>query len=176
MDSTAIRYEKIKTLDQLLPARGPNIYTSGLRDNEKGFVKYGPASSSQPTLIITDPIYDDDGNGILPGYYELMLSSDRQNLLLTQRQTIIAIIPVFKIEEDKSQEQSTQPMDYWSQRKYDKEEKKKQKKKEKLIRLGKMTDEPEIYNKANIQYDVNGSYYLIEYERGAIRAWGTLKI
>lgn len=177
MENTALQFEKMKSVDRLLPARGPNTYQAGINDRDKAYVKYGPKSSDQPTLIIPDAIYDNDGNGILPGYYELMLSVDRQNLLLTQRQVIIAIIPVFKLEEDKSQEEVKQPMDWISQKKYNHAQKKKEKKRKKLIKEGKIPeDEMGKYNNATIQYEQQGGYYLIKYERGAIRAWGALKI
>lgn len=176
MENTALQLEKVKSLDRLLPTRGPNIYQAGIKDRDKGHVKYGPKSSDQPTLIIADAIYDEDGNGIMPGYYELMLSEDRQNLLLSQRQVLVALIPVFKIEEDKSQEYLTQPMDWRSQRKYDRAQKKQEKKTKKLIKEGKMSEEPEIYNNATIQYEKEGGYYLIKYERGKIQAWGALKL
>lgn len=177
VDSAAIRFEKMKSVDQLLPRRGPNIYNAGIKDYDKGHVKYGAPSSSQPTLIITDPIYDEDGNGILPGYYELSLSIDRKNLLLTQRQEIAAIIPVFKVEEDKSKIDITQqPMDDKSQKKADKEQKKKDKETKKMISEGRVPDEPEVYNRADIEYKSDGNYYLIKYERGMVRAWGAIKI
>lgn len=177
VDSAAIRFEKMKSVDQLLPRRGPNIYNAGIKDYDKGYVKYGAASSSQPTLIIPDPIYDEDGNRILPGYYELGLSVDRQNLLLTQKQEVIAVIPVFKVEEDRSKiDIVQQPMDSKSQRKADKEQKKKDKETKKLAKEGRMPDLPEIYNKADIEYNPDGKYYLIKYERGAVRAWGAIKI
>lgn len=176
VDSAAIRFEKMKSVDQLLPRRGPNIYNAGIKDYDKGYVKYGAPSSDQPTLIISDPIYDDEGNGILPGYYELKLSEDRQNLLLTQKQDVMAIIPVFKVEEDKSADKSIQqPMDWKSQKKADWEQKKKDKETKKLIKEGRIPDVPSVYNRANIQYEPDGNYYLIEYERGRIRAWGAIK-
>lgn len=175
-NSTALQMEKFKTLDQLLPARGPNVYNSGIKDNQKAFVLYGPEASDQPTLIITDPIYDEDGNTINPGYYELMLSFDKQTLFLTQSQKIIATMPVFQLEEDKNQEPVAQPMNNKSQRKFNKEQKKKEKKDKKLKAQGKMPTQPGIYNEASIEYDVSGDYYLVKYERGRIRAWGALKL
>lgn len=173
--STALQMEKFKSIDKLLPARGPKIYSSGLGDSEEAFAIYGPKASDQPTLIITEAIYDDDRNMIPSGYYELMLSFDKQTLLLTQSQKIIATIPVFKVEEDKTQEE-LQPMDSISQWKFDRAQKKKEKKNKKLAAEGKMPTEPGVYNEASIEYDVGGDYYLVKYERGRIRAWGALKL
>lgn len=175
MNNAALQMEKFKSVDQHLPPRGPNIYSSGLKDSEEAFAIYGPKASDQPTLIITDPIFDDDRNMIAPGHYELMLSFDKQTLLLTQSQKIMATIPVFKVEEDIKDAQYIQPKDNKTQKKLDKEQKKKDKKNKKLIAQGKMVTEPEIHNEASIEYDVEGDYYLLKYERGPIRAWGALK-
>lgn len=176
MSNAALQMEKFKTNDQLLPARGPNIYNAGIKDNDKGYVKYGPKSSDQPNLMIIDPIEDNDGNIIMPGYYQLLLSYDRTMLILAQSEKIIALIPVFKLEEDKKKEELKQPMDNKSQKQFDKKKAKEEKKNKKLIQSGKMMDVPQIYNKASIEYDDKGQYYLIKYERGALRAWGTIKI
>jgi len=176
MSSVALQLEKMKGIDKLLPPRGSNVYASGLNDADKGNVKYGPASSDQPTLIITEALYDEDENVIPQGYYELALSDDRQNLLLTQSQRLVAVIPVFKIEEDLPQAQVVQPMDKKSQRKADKAAKKKAKKTQKLIKNGEITEAPGIYNNATIEYNEDGDYYLIKYERGRIQAWGAVKL
>ena len=162
------------TLEKMLPPRGASTYSSGLEDRNKAEFIYGPKSSNEPTLIIVDPICDDDGNVILSGYYELKLSADRTILILSQSQKVVATIPVFKIEEDKSQTEQ-QPMNKKSQRKFDKEQKKQAKKNKKLIKQGKIPSEPQIYNNATIEYDVKGDYYLIKYECGKIRAWGAVK-
>ena len=164
---------QVKKLDQLLAPRGPSTYSAGVKDGEKGIVRYAHPSSNHPNLMIVSPIYDDDGNAIMPGYYELILSEDRQILILAQSQNIIAKIPVFKVEEDRNQEQVAQPMDYKTQKKFDIAQKKKEKK---SVKEGKTPNtEPEIYMNATIQYDNEGDYYLIKYERGKIRAWGAVK-
>lgn len=167
---------QIPTTSDLLPKRGPSTYSSGLGDANSAIARYALKSSKHPNLIISDAIYDDDGNAIMPGYYELILTDDRQMLLLTQSDNIVAKIPVFKMQEDKTQEPQAQPMDDKSQKKFDKEQKKKDKKNKKLIREGKIPNaEPEIYMNASIQYKDDGNYYLIKYERGKIRAWGAIK-
>lgn len=171
----AILLAQFPSTADVLPPRGENIYSSGLRDADKGYVKYGPKSTDQPNLLINDAIYDNDQNIIMPGYYELSLSPDRQMLTLSQGRDIFAVIPVFKIEEDRSQEQMAQPKDKKSLKKFNKEQKKKDKKTKKLIKEGKIPEEPQIYTNAAIQYDVSGDYYLIKYERGKIRAWGAIK-
>lgn len=176
MTNAALQMQKFNTVDKLLHQRGPNIYNAGIKDNDKGYVRYALPSSTQPILIISDPIVDDDGNSILPGYYELVLSADRQNLVISQSQNVIAVIPVFKIEEDKSQEETPPPMDNKALKKFVKEQKKQQKKEKKLAKSGEMPTKPAIYTNATIEYEQGKDYYLIKYERGRIRAWGALKL
>lgn len=172
----AILLADVPSTEQLLAPRGPNTYPSGIYANDSALSRYALPSTDQPNLIINDPICDKDGNVITPGYYELTLSFDRQTFILSQSGNIIATIPVFKVEEDKSKEEIKQPMTNKEQKKIDKKKKKLEKKNKKLIRQGKMSpDPPPIYTKATIEYDVGGDYYLIKYERGAIKAWGAIK-
>lgn len=163
-------------MQKLLPPRGPAIYRSGINPNEKAEDIYASPSSTNPTLIISSQLFDNDRNVIAPGYYELVLSGDRTMLRLTQRGQDVAVIPVFKIEEDKSQEVEPQPMTYKDQWKYNREQKKKEKQRKKQIRNGEIPagDIP-IYTNATIEYDEKDDYYLIKYERGKIRAWGAIK-
>lgn len=174
-NATAIQLQKFKTTDQLLHKRGPSAYSAGINDRDKGYIKYAPPSSKNPILSIINPIADDDRNIIMPGYYELVLSADRQMLVMAQAGNVIATMPVFRLEEDKSQEKLAQPMDNKSQRKADREKAKAEKKHKKLVQEGKIDDEPQIYTNATIDYDKEGDYYLIKYERGSIRAWGAIK-
>lgn len=161
-------------MQKLLPPRGPAIYRSGIETKAEEI--YASPSSTNPTLIISSHLFDNERNVIQPGYYELVLSGDRTMLHLKQRGEDVAIIPVFKIEEDKSQEVEPPPMTYKDQWKYNREQKKKEKKRKKQIRNGEIPDsEPAIYTNATIQYDEKGNYYLIKYERGRIRAWGAIK-
>lgn len=172
----AIYLAHIKTIDELCPPRGESTYPAGIMDYDKGYIKYAPKSSTQPTLAIVNPIGDNDGNIILPGYYELVLSYDRTMLILSQSEKIIAQIPVFKVEEDLTQEELAQPNSNKAQRKFDKEKKKEEKKNKKLLRERKISSlEPEVYNKATIEYRPDGNYYLLMYERGKLRAWGAIK-
>lgn len=167
---------QIKMMNQILPQRGPAAYTAGIKDSDKGSLRYGPKSSDNPSLMIVDSIYDNDGNSIAPGYYELVLSMDRDMLLLEQSEKIVAKIPVFKVEVDRTQEQAAQPNNKKAQKAFNKEQKKKEKERKKLYKAGKIPSmEPEIYSNATIQFDVKGDYYLIKYERGKIRAWGAIK-
>jgi hypothetical protein len=163
-------------MQKVLPPRGANIYRSGIKEGEKGYEIYAQPSSTNPTLIIPSEIYDDARNVIMPGYYELVLSGDRTMLSLTQSGQEVAVIPVFKIQEDKTQDVAPPPMDNKSQKKFDKEQKKKEKKHKQQVRKGEIPDAaPAIYTNATIEYDEKGDYYLIKYERGRIRAWGAIK-
>jgi hypothetical protein len=163
-------------LQKVLPQRGANIYRSGITEGEKGYEIYASPSSTNPTLIISSPLYDDDRNVIMPGYYELILSGDRTMLSLTQAGQNVAVIPVFKIEEDKMQDETPPPMDSKAQKKFDKEQKKKEKKHKQQVRKGEIPDGvQQIYTNATIEYDEKDDYYLIKYERGKIRAWGAVK-
>jgi len=166
---------QVKTPSELLPPRGSNVYPGGYQSSDKGEIRYSHPSSTNPNLMIINPISDNDRNIIMPGYYELALSDDKQMLMLVQAGKIIATFPVFKLEEDKNQEPIQQPNSWISQKKYDREQKKKEKEKKKLLKEGKMLEEPEIYNKASIEFEPDGNYYLIKYERGKIRAWGAIK-
>ena len=166
---------QVPSVESLLPPRGDAIYHGGYKEGDRGYERYAKPSSKNPNLMLVNAVSDDDGNIIMPGYYELALSDDREMLRLIQAGRVAATIPVFKIEEDKSQEETPQPNNARAQRKFNKEQKKKAKKTKKLIKQGKMLQEPEIYSNASIQYDKDGDYYLIKYERGRIRAWGAIK-
>lgn len=167
---------QVPTIKDLLPPRGPYVYPSGIYANESEVERYATEPSKHPNLIIINPVCDDNGNVIMPGYYELVLSADRQMLSLVQAGKIIATFPVFKIEEDKNQAQVSQPKDRKSQKKFDKEQKKKAKANKKLVKQGKIpNEETQVYMDATIQYDEKGDYYLIKYECGRIRAWGAIK-
>ncbi len=163
-------------MQKLLPPRGPAIYRSGINPNEKAEDIYVSPSSTNPTLIISSQLFDNERNVIAPGYYELALSGDRTMLHLTQQGKDVAIIPVFKIEEDKSQEVAPPPMTYKAQWIYNREQKKKEKQRKKQIRNGEIpASDNVIYTNASIEYNEKDDYYLIKYERGRIRAWGAIK-
>jgi hypothetical protein len=147
--------------------------TSGITVDSKTYVRYSLAESDYPTLVIVDPIYDGDGNVIKPGYYELALSDSQEFLLLIQSKEAVAVIPVFKVEED-----ALEPVRL-NNKKYKKELKRERKAREetnkKREKVGMPKDEEKVYMEATIEYNPNGSYYLIKYERGTIKAWGAIK-
>lgn len=175
-NNPALQIQKMKTVNDLLNARGPRMEHAGINNGDSAIERYAYPSSKHPNLMIVNPITDDDENIIMPGYYELVLTADRQMLILAQAGKEVATLPVFKIEEDRTQEQMAQPMDNKSQRKADKEKRREDKKRQKLYKQGKIESlEPEVYMNATIQYETKGDYYLVKYECGKIRAWGAIK-
>ena len=161
-------------MDLVMPHAPYPIYPGGLLDEGKSHVRYALPSIQSPTLSIVDYIYAQDGTPVIsPGHYTVELSENKDMILLIQAYDVIARIPVFLLEEDKSE----------AQKQYDKKEQKKAKKKKKeQERIQKKYDEfgikpkpPYIYSNAEIEYVRNKSYYLIKYEKGSIRAWGAIK-
>lgn len=147
--------------------------TAGNTIDSKTYVRYSLAESDYPTLIIVDPIYDNSGDVIKPGYYELALSDNQDFLLLIQSKEAVATIPVFKIEEDALEPKRLSNKEYKKQLK--KEAKQREEINKKRDKVGMPHDEEKVYMEATIEYNSNGEYYLLKYERGTIRAWGAIK-
>lgn len=147
--------------------------TSGYYVGTQAIYRYSLKDSDYPTLIITDPLFDNAGGVIKPGYYELALSDVRDFLILMQSKNPVAVIPVIKIEEDATEAARL------NNKKVKKELKKEQKARkdtnEKRSKVGMKPDEPEIHMEASIEYVPTGQYYLIKYQRGTIKAWGAFK-
>ncbi len=147
--------------------------TSGYYVGTQAIYRYSLKDSDYPTLIITDPLFDNAGGVIKPGYYELALSDMRDFLILMQSKNPMAVIPVIKIEEDATETARL------NNKKVKKELKKEQKARkdtnEKRAKVGMKPDEPEIHMEASIEYVPTGQYYLIKYQRGTIKAWGAFK-
>lgn len=147
--------------------------TSGVSVGSQMIYRYALRESDYPTLIIVDPIYDGERDVIKPGHYELALSDERNFLLLIQSKKAVAIIPVFKIEEDDSEQKRLNDPKYKKQLK--KEAKEKEKTNEKRARKGMPPVQDYVHMEASIEYDKDGDYYLIKYQRGTIKAWGAIK-
>lgn len=147
--------------------------TSGYFTGTQAIYRYSLKDSDYPTISIADPLYDGMGDVIPPGHYELALSDERDFLILMQSKNPRAIIPVFKVEEDKTEEQRVNDKKYKKQLK--KEAKERKKTNEKRIEVGMPSDEPQIYMEAELEYVKNGDYFLIKYQRGTIKAWGAFK-
>ena len=147
--------------------------TSGYYVGSQSIYRYSLKDSDYPTIIIPDPLYDNEGGIIKPGYYELDLSDSREFLILLESKNPIAIIPVIKIEEDASEQERL------NNKKVKKELKKEKKAREdtnkKRAKVGMPPDEPQIHTEASIEYNPKGNFYLIKYQRGTIKAWGAFK-
>lgn len=149
--------------------------TSGLVEGTDAVYRYGLRESSYPTLVIVDEIQDGKGHYIPSGHYELALSDDRQFLLLLEAKELRAIIPVFKVEV--SMDETPQVHDYKSLKAKQKKDKEIWKTNRKRERKGMppVNDEEQIYQEASIEYNKDGKYFLIRYERGDVKAWGAIK-
>lgn len=147
--------------------------TSGLELGSQAIFRYALRESDYPTLSLVEPIYDGEGNVIKPGHYELALSDERNFLILLQSKEPVAIIPVFKIEEDDSEQDRLN--DRKNKRRLKKEAKEKAKTNAQRAKAGMPPVEDYVNMEASIEYDEKGNFYVIKYERGTIRAWGAIR-
>lgn len=165
--------EKVLMHENIRPYPIEPQETSGLSVGSEMYYRYSLRESDYPTLIIIDPIYDGEKNVIKPGHYELALSDERDFLILIQSKKPIAIIPVFKIEEDDSEKDRLNDPKY--KRELKREAKEKKKVNEKRARKGMPPVQDYVHMEASIEYDPDGDFYLIKYQRGTIKAWGAIK-
>ena len=90
-----------------------------------------------------------------------------------QSKTPRAVVPVIKIEEDMTEQ------DRLNNKTVKKEMKKEAKAREntnkKRAKVGMQPDMPKIFMEAEIEYNPQGGYYLIKYQKGKIKAWGVFK-
>ncbi|MBR6127652.1 hypothetical protein IKQ21_08215 [bacterium] len=172
----------LRDIDYLTPAAPYPVVPAGITIYEKPIYRYSIPTDEQPTLSILDYIPDHNGNFIKPGYYQLALSNDREFLYLIESKDLVAIIPVFKLEENKAELRKL----YASKKELTKEEKRQRNKKKREEKYKKIIEAkyaktgatpPQEYKhmEAEIQYIKEGEYYLIKYEKGFIRAWGAIK-
>lgn len=147
--------------------------TSGYYIGTQAIFRYSLKNSDYPTLIIPDPLFDNAGGMIKPGYYELALSDMRDFLILIQSKEPIAVIPVIKIEEDATEQ--TRLNNKIVKKELKKEAKARKDTNEKRAKVGMPEDIPQIHMEASIEYEPKGKYYLIKYQRGTVKAWGAFK-
>lgn len=147
--------------------------TSGYYVGTQAIYRYSLKDSDYPTLIIPDPLFDNAGDTIKPGYYELALSDARDFLIIIQSKNPVAVIPVIKLEEDATEQ--TRLNNKTVKKELKKETKARKETNEKRAKVGMTPDEPKIYMEATIEYIPNGQYYLLKYQRGTIKAWGAFK-
>ena len=94
---------ELRDIDYLAPAAPYPVIPSGLTVHQSTIYRYSVPTDEQPTLTIVDYIPDHNGNFIKPGFYQLALSDDREFLYLIESKDLVAIIPVFKIAENKNE-------------------------------------------------------------------------
>lgn len=173
----------LRDIDYLAPAAPYPVIPSGITVHQDTIYRYSIPTDEQPTLLIADYIPDHNGNFIVPGYYQLALSDDREFLYLIESKDLKAIIPVFKLAENKSEMQKL----YSKKKELTKKQKSELSKKKRKDKIQKIIDAkyavtgatpPQEYEhmEASIEYIKEGGYYLIRYEKGFIRAWGAIKI
>lgn len=165
--------EKVLTHPNIRPYPIEPQETSGYFVGSQAIFKYALKDSNYPTIIIPDPLYDNDGGIISPGYYELALSDNREFLLLMQSKIPRAIIPVIKIEEDATEHARINNKIVKKELK--KEAKARENTNKKRAKTGMPPDEPQINMEAKIEYNPEGEYYIIKYQRDTIKAWGAFK-
>ena len=172
----------LRDIDYLTPAAPYPVIPSGVTVHQNTIYRYSIPTDEQPTLLIPDYIPDHNGNFIVPGYYQLALSDDREFLYIIESKDLKAVIPVFKLAENKEELRKM----YASKKELTKEEKRERNKKKRKEKIQKIIDtkyaktgatppQEYIHTDASIEYVKEGGYYLIMYEKGYIRAWGAIK-
>ena len=172
----------LRDIDYLAPAAPYPVIPSGITVHENSIYRYSIPTDEQPTLLIADYIPDHNGNFIVPGYYQLALSDDREFLYLIESKELRAVIPVFKLAENKSEVEKL----YKSKKELTKKQKQEMAKKKRKDKIQKIIEKkyavtgatpPQEYEhmEATIEYIKEGGYYLIMYEKGYLRAWGAIK-
>ena len=160
---TALQFKEIRPY----PVEPQEI--AGVDVGTKGFYRYALHESDYPVLSVVDELQNEYGDKIPAGHYTLAITDEKDFLILIECKTPVAVIPVFKVEEDVS----------LPTKKELKIEKKKAKARaktnEKRAKTGMTPDVEPIYKEASIEYVKEGNYYLIKYERGKIRAWGAVR-
>lgn len=165
--------EKVLTHKYIRPYPQAPQETSGYYVGGQAIYKYSLKDSDYPTIIIPDPLYNNEGGVIKPGYYELALSDSREFLILLESKNPIAVIPVIKIEEDATEQNRLNNKTVKKELK--KEEKARKDTNKKREKVGMVSDEPKTFMEATIEYNAKERYYLIKYQRGTIKAWGAFK-
>lgn len=164
----------IRDINYLAPCAPYPAIPSGITIHENTIYRYAIPTDEQPTLSIIDYIPDYNGNFIKPGHYQLALSDDKEFLYLIESKNLIAVIPVFKLAENKDEVEK-------SRKKQEKHRPTREEKFQKIIdiKFAKTGATPPpkeyIHMEASIDYIKEGGYYLIRYEKGFIRAWGAIK-
>ncbi len=178
----------LRDIDYLAPCAPYPMTPSGITIHENPIYRYSIPTDEQPVLIIKDYIPDYNGNFINPGHYQLALSDDKEFLYLIESKNLLAVIPVFKLEENKNElkkyREKTKDLTKSERKELERKERKskREQKRQDIIEkkyavTGATLPQKEyIHMEAELNYVKEGGYYLIRYEKGVIRAWGAIKI
>lgn len=178
----------LRDIEYLAPTAPYPMTPSGITIHQDAIYRYAIPTDEQPVLTIKDYLPDYNGNFIKPGHYQLALSNDKEFLYLIESKDLIAVIPVFKLEENldelKKYRDKNKDLTDAERKELEKEERrsKREEKRRKIIQrryeeVGATLPKKEYQHmEATIEYIAKGSYYLIKYEKGVIRAWGAIKI
>ena len=175
----------IRDIDYLAPSAPYPMTPSGIDVGQSSIYRYAVPSDEQPVLSIVDYIPDYNGNFIKPGHYQLALSNDKEFLYLIESKELVAVIPVFKLEENQSELKKYRKNLSEEEKKELKKEERAKKRKDKIQRIidrkyakdnSTQPKKEYLHMDATIEYVRQGGYYLVKYEKGVIRAWGAIKI
>lgn len=178
----------LRDIDYLAPCAPYPMTPSGITIHQNPIYRYSIPTDEQPVLIIKDFIPDYNGNFINPGHYQLALSDDKEFLYLIESKNLLAVIPVFKLDENKDElkkyRNKNKDLTKAERKELERKERKskREQKRQDLIKMkyaetgATLPPKDYIHMEAHIDYIKEGGYYLIRYEKGVIRAWGAIKI
>ncbi len=138
-------------------------YPSGVLEGDSTLYKFAYPSTDNPVVRTAFTLYDNDGNSIAPGFYEVALTNDRKFLVLIQSRKILASVPVVKIEEKQIDEYQQNEKEL---------EKVKNAKKEKR---NNKKDTTELKQQARLKATITDSgdgYFILDYQTEFIKAKG----
>lgn len=178
----------LRDIDYLAPSAPYPVTPSGITIHQDTIYRYAIPSEEQPILSIKDYIPDYNGNFINPGHYTLALSDDKEFLYIVESRNLIAVIPVYKLEEnqdelkkfyDKTKIRSKSELkEIKREERKSRSERKRQEiiQKKYAVTGATLPNKEYIHMEATMEYIPEGCYYIIKYERGVIRACGAIKI
>lgn len=149
---------------------------SGNQESDKTIYTMAYPSSIYPVLNLGFPIYDNMGDKINPGHYEVALSSDKKFLMLIQSKKLVAKVPVISLEFNEK-EYETAYAEY-AELKEKLEKYKLKNNRKRIIQYQKEIDYQNkkllAKNKAEID-NSNADYFLITYRCNFATAIGYIK-
>ena len=149
---------------------------SGTYEKDKPVYRMAYPSSIYPVLNLGYPIYDNIGNRLEPGHYEVALSTDKKFLLLIQSKKLVAKVPVIEVDFD---EQSYEEQRTKMKELYEKLEKYRIKRNRKRINqfeqeIAYQNKKILAQNRAEID-NSNSEYFILDYHCNFASATGYIK-